>query len=516
MNMRPSTWVLAAALVVADTPGLALSASANEAPVRKVLVIGIDGLRADALEQADAPYLQGLIAEGAYSPDAQCESMTFSGPNWSTIMTGVHIDRHDVHSNSYRDSKIDRWPDFFTYLEQHDPDWVTARLITWDSFHNNQPTGADIDLFANYRDGGDERMTEQAVRLLSGTDPDITRDPDAMFIYFADVDVAGHDRRGGFSPEASGYLHTIAETDARVGRLLDVIDARPNRADEHWLIVITSDHGGNPDHEHHGNTAERRNIPFIVAGEDAAPGPIFPNARNVDVAKTVLTYMGVPIDPAWQLDGHAVGLEPTAAPVARYGANLIFNGDAEYDRGFAQTKAPKFDQYASGWRDDGPAMINILTYAVDTEKYPDYLSPADSEKVGGGANFFGGGYAPVSRITQTIDLTPLAADIDAKKVDYHLSALLGGWKNNQDSAAFIARFHDGTGHMIQTVTLGPVSAADRSNRTGLLPREATGMVTPSARNVTVELLCVRFSGKANDGYADNLSLVLGERPTDAP
>lgn len=506
-----STCVLAAVLAVAATSVLTLPASAEETPVKKLLVIGIDGLRADALRAAEAPRLQALAQSGAYSWDAQCESRTFSGPNWTTIMAGVSIDKHRVHSNNYKSSRVRDWPDFFAYLEKHNPDWVTARLTTWDSFHNYQPTGADYQFFHDYRRNGDQLINDRAVRLLSGADPDMTKDPDAMFIYYADVDVAGHN--AGFSLDSPPYLRSIAIADRRVGQLLDAIDTRPNRADEHWLIVVTSDHGGNADRKHHGNTADRRNIPFIVAGEGAASGPIFPNARNMDVAKTVLTYMGVPIDPAWELDGHVVGLEPTAPPMAQYGRNLIFNGDAEYDRGFAQTLGAKFDQYASGWRDDGPAMINILTYAVDTEKYPDYLSPADSERVGGGSNFFSGGHAPVSRIMQTIDLTPLAADIDAKKVEYHLSALLGGWQNNQDSAAFIARFHDSTGHVIQTITLGPVSAADRGGRTGLLPCEATGKVTPSARSVDVELLCIRFSGDANDGYADNLSLVLTPWPT---
>ena len=508
---RTLTWrVLASTL--STVCGLAGMAVAADAPVKKVLVIGIDGLRPDAMMQADAPRLQSLVESGAYSLDAQGESLTFSGPNWSTIMSGVSIDKHRVRSNNYKDSDIRNWPDFFTYLEKHNPDWITARLLTWDAFRNNQPTGADHDLFHDYRRGGDQQMIDQAVRLLAGADPEIRQDPDALFVYQADVDVVGHDT--GFGPQSKPYMQAVAVADKQVGQLLDAIAARPNRAQEQWLILVVSDHGGSMDRRHHGNTPERRIIPFIVAGEAAAPGRIFPNPRNVDVGKTVLAWMDVPIDPAWQLDGHAVGLESSAPPFVKYGENLIFNGDAEYDRGFAQDTGAAHDQYASGWRDDGPAMINILTYEVDADKHPDHLSPADAEAIGGGKNFFSGGHAAVSRIAQTIDLTPLASDIDAKKVELHLSALLGGWKDQPDCAAFTARFHDSSGYVTQTVTVGPVSASDRKNRTGLLPRQVTELVTPGARSVTVELLCIRVRGGANDGYADNLSLVLTERVED--
>lgn len=482
-------------------------------PTRKVLVIGIDGLRPDALGKAKAPHLHALRDHGAYSPNAQGESHTFSGPNWASIMTGVHTDRHHVTTNSYTNNHLDDWPDFFTYLEKHNPQWVTARLLTWDSFYENHPTGADVDLFHPMSRGGDEDVTRDAAALLTGADPRAPGGVDAMFIYYGDVDATGHGH--GFGPKSPEYLGAIAAVDQQVGRLLDAIASRPTYEQEQWLYIVTSDHGGSLDGQHSGNTADRRHIPFIVSGPGVAKGPVFPNACNVDVATTVLTYMGVPIDPAWRLDGHAVGLEPSAPPKAAYGENLIFNGDAEYDRGVPQTPSPKwFDRYCSGWHDDGPEMVNILTYDRGEQPMAGWLSPVQGEAIGGGRNFFAGGYAPLSRITQTIDLSPLAHDIDAQQVDYTLSAALGGWKDDGDFSMFIARYHDVSGHVIGTVVIGPVTAADREGRSQLLPRQACGTVPSGARNVTVELLCIRLKGDANGAYADNLSLVLSPRRPD--
>ena len=56
---------------------------------RKVLVIGIDGCRSDALQQANTPHLDSLIATGLFTYDAWHCGITVSGPSWSTIMTGT-------------------------------------------------------------------------------------------------------------------------------------------------------------------------------------------------------------------------------------------------------------------------------------------------------------------------------------------------------------------------------------------------------------------------------------------
>jgi 3-hydroxy-3-methylglutaryl CoA synthase len=50
-------------------------------PVKKVLVIGIDGCRFDALKQADAPHLDALMEAGAVAQ--------WLGPPASVVTSGV-------------------------------------------------------------------------------------------------------------------------------------------------------------------------------------------------------------------------------------------------------------------------------------------------------------------------------------------------------------------------------------------------------------------------------------------
>ena len=47
---------------------------------------------------------------------------------------------------------------------------------------------------------------------------------------------------------------------------------------------------------------------MLVSGDGATVGKIEEPTGIVDLVPTALTYLGVEIDPAWKLDGKAVGL----------------------------------------------------------------------------------------------------------------------------------------------------------------------------------------------------------------
>ena len=57
----------------------------------------------------------------------------------------------------------------------------------------------------------------------------------------------------------------IAETDMRVKKVVDAIDSRPKRSEEEWLIIITTDHGGDTDHGKFNEAC--RIIPLVLSGD---------------------------------------------------------------------------------------------------------------------------------------------------------------------------------------------------------------------------------------------------------
>ncbi|MDH5589361.1 MAG: alkaline phosphatase family protein, partial [Gemmatimonadota bacterium] len=117
-------------------------------------------------------------------------------------------------------------------------------------------------------------------------------------------DEASHEH-GSIGPE---YREALATADTQVGRLWAAVRARPTFAGEDWLVLISTDHGRRADGGHGGDTPEERTIFFLAGGPAAAHGGLIDPVHVVDVAVTALTHMGVVIDPAWNLDGKAVGL----------------------------------------------------------------------------------------------------------------------------------------------------------------------------------------------------------------
>jgi hypothetical protein len=467
---------------------------------KKCLVIGIDGLRPDALAVANAPNLHALIQGAAYSADTQCEDLTFSGPNWSAILHGIHRDKSRVTTNDYSGNVLANYPDFLARLEAHRPQWNTARLSTWDALHYNQPTGADINIFRNYTQDGDARITQDAMQLMFGSHPNHPGvDIDVMFIYYADVDVAGHTY--GFHPSRTGYIREIENTDLLIGWVLAAMRNRPNFAHEEWLIVITSDHGGAIDGSHHGNTPEKRTTLFIVKGPGVIPGTPFPQPKTVDVSKTVLTYMGVPINPAWGLDGHTVGFTPGLPRKVQFHRNLVFNGDAEYDRGFNEIP---FDQYISGWNDPGPDQMTSVQYNAP-DGWPTSNDPGPPNR---GNACFTGGQSPLSNMTQTLDLSPVRNSLLTGNVRFEFEAWIGGYGTQEDYAEVRLEFLSSGGQLLSSALLPRATAAQRQNRTALLRRSAAGSVPASTAQVRFSVNVVRMAGSWADGYTDNIQFRL--------
>ncbi len=89
---------------------------------------------------------------------------------------------------------------------------------------------------------------------------------------------------------------------------------------------------------------------------------------------------------------------------------------------------------------------------------------------------------------------------------------MGGFLTDGDNATLSITFKSALGSPLGTASIGPVSAADRGNVTGLLPRSTSGNVPTGTRQIDVLLQMTRTDGASNDGYADNLSLVFTTAP----
>ncbi len=274
----------------------------------KVLVIGIDGVRPDVLAEVATPNLDALIADGAYSDQAQTGLPSVSGPGWSSFLNGVWPEKHGVTNNDFTGKRYDLYPDFLTRIEQVRPELNTFAVADWLPLvqaEDGMPTISDAVDVRPIVDGhehgyplADSMSTELAAAHLREADPD------ALFVYLGNPDETSHD----FGSIGEEYRAAIALADRHVGILMEAVRNRATYATEDWLVVVSTDHGRREDGGHGGDTPEERTIFFLVSGPSALKTPIAAPTFIVDVSVTALAHLGIAIDAAWDLDGKPVGL----------------------------------------------------------------------------------------------------------------------------------------------------------------------------------------------------------------
>lgn len=297
---------------------LAIAASSSlaaEPAAKKVLYIGIDGTRFDAIEKAQTPHLDALLKDGIHSDhclilgDRYRKNDTISGPGWSSILCGVWADKHGVHDNSFAGAKYQEFPHLFARLKEVRPDAKAVSLVTWEPIQKLIVSQADVSInyeqkehtVADY-DRYDGQATAEAVKQLTDGNPDI------LFLYIGQVDVAGHTH--GFHPTVPEYIAAIERADKLVGQAAAAVKARKSYAEEDWLVIVTSDHGGKGTGHGGGHqTPEILNSFLIVSGAAAKRGQFEEQVYLVDAPVTALAHLGVKAKEEWKLDGRVVGLK---------------------------------------------------------------------------------------------------------------------------------------------------------------------------------------------------------------
>jgi hypothetical protein len=124
--------------------------------------------------------------------------------------------------------------------------------------------------------------------------------------------------------------------------------------------------------------------------------------------------------------------------------------------------------------------------------------------------FFGGEDDAMGSLTQKIDVSQYSTSIDAGQVKYVLSGWLGGYSTQGDDATLTVTFEGASGTALGKGSIGPVTDAQRKDMTKFLEQSSNGPVPMGTRSVLVVLSMTRQEGSSNDGYADNLSLVLDD------
>ena len=293
--------LLAAAFAIAACTG-------EPAREKKVLVIGIDGVRPDVLAQLETPNIDALIADGCYTGAIKTGAQTISGPGWSSMLIGAWPEKHLVVNNDFTPNNYAEYPDFLTRLELANSELMTFAIVDWPPLGTTASGGPllsdAVDSRVNVN--GDELGYPQADSLSVGMAARVleSEDPDASFVYIGNPDVAAHDHGG----QAVEYFEAIRTADGQVGELIAGIRNRATYAQEDWLILISTDHGHKDEGGHGGTSVEETTVFYLASGPSAIRGTCEAHANLVDVAVTALAHMGVEAETSWLLDGRVTGL----------------------------------------------------------------------------------------------------------------------------------------------------------------------------------------------------------------
>jgi hypothetical protein len=180
--------------------------------------------------------------------------------------------------------------------------------------------------------------------------------------------------------------------------------------------------------------------------------------------------------------------------------NLLANRGAE---GAGAAATPTATPEFPGWsRTVGsPTFVRYST--------PGFPSFIDAARWGGGSGLFTGGVGPSAAAQQTVSVADRAASIDAGLAGARLSALLGGHLTTADAASVEAEFLTGAGQPVgSALGIGPLTPTDRRNQTVLLRRAAAGPLPAGTRAIRVTMRMTRASGDYDDGYVDEVTLVV--------
>jgi Type I phosphodiesterase / nucleotide pyrophosphatase len=311
----------------------------SAASSRYVIHISVDGLGSrwyqPLLDSGALPNLARLQREGAWTHNARSDpDFTITLPNHTGMLTGRPVlDKLSLSGNGHRwTTNVMPLPGVTLHSNAgyyipsvfdvaHDRGLTTAlyaskdKFVLYDRSFSTAHGAADvlapdhgrdkIDTFVDY-ELNSASMISDLLRNMAKSPAQYT------FVHFNDADTAGH----RFSWGSERYNAAVRAVDARIGLIVDAINASPALRNNTW-IVLTADHGGTGLSHIDASQAPNYTVPIVVWGPDmpanadlyalngastANPGADQPDygaaaapIRNTDTGNCALRLLGLPV-----------------------------------------------------------------------------------------------------------------------------------------------------------------------------------------------------------------------------
>jgi predicted AlkP superfamily pyrophosphatase or phosphodiesterase len=216
-----------------------------------VILVSIDGMRADYLEKYKPPELTRMAADGVRARWMQPAYPTKTFPNHYTVATGLYPGNHWLIDNNMWDAETGKTFGLSDRSAVEDPMWWGGEPIWITAQRQGRIAGAFffpgtetliMGMRPKYFKPYDGKIPneERVDTALSWFELPRSERPTMITLYFSDVDDAGHSN----GPDAEETRAAVLKVDSAIKRLNDGLRAKGAKGTTN--VIITSDHGMAP------------------------------------------------------------------------------------------------------------------------------------------------------------------------------------------------------------------------------------------------------------------------------
>lgn len=249
-------------------------ANAQVKGVKHVILIGMDGLGAYAMEKSDNPVMKQMMAGGSWTLKARSVLPSSSAVNWASMIMGAGPELHGFTEWGSKTPEVEPreldqyglFPSLFTLLREQRPDAETGVIYSWGGIGYLFPKKA---VNKDQHCPNDTATTDAAVAYLK------EKKPAFLFVHFDQPDGVGHE----IGHDIPAYYEQVHKNDVLLGRILQAV--KDAGMWDNSVIILSSDHGG-INKGHGGKTMVEMQIPWIFMGKGIK--------KNNEVKESVMTY----------------------------------------------------------------------------------------------------------------------------------------------------------------------------------------------------------------------------------
>jgi len=249
---------------------------------KKVILISIDGMRADGLQQCGNPYVKELEKICAYTYHAKAVDPSVTLPCHYSMTHGVSPQRHGILTNTYV-PEVRPVASIFDRVKNSEG--TTAMFYGWSPLRDvSRPTAIKFATLIDHdmTDDTDTLLTDEALVNIEKYRTDF------VFLYMVETDAAGHN----FGWMSEEYLKTVSKAIDNVKRVIE-------KYGDEYTVIIGADHGGH-DRLHGTAMDEDMTIPFFFKGKDFTIGELEKEVTLIDISPTIAKVMNIIPSPYWE------------------------------------------------------------------------------------------------------------------------------------------------------------------------------------------------------------------------